>query len=136
MNDERRTDRDHRRGGRGNRQDGTKQKPSVKSTFDEHEAILGLRDYVGRAADEIGKLRARNAELAELVAELRSDANEHDSQTFLSTDDDPEKLRSRITGFIDTIDTYLERYHTGEGVDIVGTEDTVADQQPPSHSNP
>ena len=66
-----------------------------------------LRDRVEAAAAEIERLRAENAALAERVAGLRDDRDTAPSFSFGGGGEDPEALRARVQGFIDTIDGLL-----------------------------
>jgi hypothetical protein len=74
-------------------------------------------------------------ELADRVAELQSDVADRDRHLLLSPDEDPEILRERIAGFIDTIDRYLERYHDVETVGDETTFDASRGQESPDQSN-
>jgi chromatin segregation and condensation protein Rec8/ScpA/Scc1 (kleisin family) len=76
---------------------------------DEHRgAIRRLRRQVERAAATIEHLRAENERLRQRVEELEAQPAFPEDETVLTFDDDPETLQTRITQFIDAIDTYLE----------------------------
>ena len=74
----------------------------------EWRALGHLRDRVEAAAREVERLRAENAALAQRVLELQ-DARDHrgPSFTFGGEGEDVEALRTRVQGFIDTIDGLL-----------------------------
>jgi len=68
-----------------------------------------LRDRVETAAHELKRLREENEALSERIRELESRPHVDPQGTFLSLDHDPELLRRKISGFIETIDRYLEK---------------------------
>ena len=80
----------------------------------EWRALGLLRDRVEAAAREIERLRTENAALAQRVLELQ-DARDHrgPSFTFGGEGEDVEALRTRVQGFIDTIDGLLRT--SGDG---------------------
>ena len=66
-------------------------------------ALGQLRDRVELAAREIERLRTENAALAQRLVELENQP----ATAPLLGDADPEALKDRIQGFIDTIDQLL-----------------------------
>lgn len=76
---------------------------------DEHrEAVRRLRRQVKRAAATIEQLRTENEQLRQRVEELEAQPAFPEDETVLTFDEDPETLQTRITQFIDAIDTYLD----------------------------
>ena len=78
--------------------------PETKSR-NSKESLASLRDHVSKAVDEIVRLRAQNTALARRLSQLESDDG---GGTIEFGGSDVEELRAKITGFIDTIDHYLE----------------------------
>ncbi len=78
--------------------------PETKSR-NSKESLAALRDHVSKAVDEIVRLRAQNTALARRLSQLESDDG---GGTIEFGGSDVEELRAKITGFIDTIDRYLE----------------------------
>lgn len=68
-----------------------------------------LRDRVETAAHELKRLRDENQALSERIKELESRPHVDKHGTYLSLDHDPEILRRKISGFIESIDQYLEK---------------------------
>jgi hypothetical protein len=131
MNNQRRPDRGRKRDGSRKQPEGSDRRPPLDASFDEHKAILSLREYVGRAADEIDRLRRKNTELTGLVAELQTDMADRERRQLQAPDEDPEILRDKISGFIDTIDRYLERYHADQDENEETEDDLLPDSPPP-----
>ena len=75
----------------------------------EWTALSRLRDRVEAAAREVERLRAENAALARRVLELQ-DARDVPATSFSfgGEGEDVEALRTRVQGFIDTIDGLLQ----------------------------
>ncbi|MDT7855427.1 hypothetical protein RQM47_02095 [Rubrivirga sp. S365] len=74
----------------------------------EARALGPLRDRVETAAREIERLRSENAALAQRVLELQDARDDRaPSFSFGGDEEDAEALRSRVQGFIDTIDAAL-----------------------------
>lgn len=73
------------------------------------ESLRLLRDRVQKTAQELGRLRKENRNLANRIAELESGPSIDPSATLLSFEEDPARLRERVSGFIEAIDTYLAR---------------------------
>lgn len=71
-------------------------------------SLSHLRDRVEAAAREIERLRAENAALAKRVLELQDNREGAPSFAFGEAGDDPEALRKKVQGFIDTIDGLLQ----------------------------
>ncbi len=71
-------------------------------------SLSHLRDRVEAAAREIERLRAENAALAERVLEVQDRRERAPSFAFGEGGDDPEALRRKVQGFIDTIDRLLQ----------------------------
>ena len=72
-------------------------------------ALDRLRDRVEKAASEIERLRAENAELTARVRELAEfeAAGGNADAVGLTFEEDPEELRGKIEGFIEAIDRLL-----------------------------
>ena len=68
-----------------------------------------LRDRVEVAAHELKRLREENEALSRRVRELESNPSGEPKASLLTSDQDPELLKRKITGFIEAIDRYLER---------------------------
>lgn len=77
--------------------------PSATPPRTDWRALAALRDRVETAAREIERLRTENAALAQRLVELENQPE----ATRLPVGDDPEALKVRIQGFIDTIDDLL-----------------------------
>lgn len=76
---------------------------------DEHrDAVRRLHRQVKRAAATIEHLRGENERLRRRVEELEAQPAFPEDETVLTFDEDPETLQTRITQFIDAIDTYLD----------------------------
>lgn len=73
----------------------------------ELRSLLHLRDRVEAAVQEIERLRTENAALAQRVLELQ-DADRPAPSFAFGEGEDPEALRERVQGFIDTIDGLLQ----------------------------
>ena len=71
-------------------------------------SLSHLRDRVEAAAREIERLRAENAALAKRVLDLQDHRESAPSFAFGEAGDDPDALRKKVQGFIDTIDRLLE----------------------------
>ncbi len=73
------------------------------------QALERLRGRVEAAVKEIERLRAENATLTERVRELAAlDAAGADPDALhLSLDTDPDVLRTKVQGFIETLDRML-----------------------------
>lgn len=67
-----------------------------------------LREHVEQAARELERLRADNQALLERVQALEADAGT-ELVPALDLGEDPEALRRKITGFIESIDQYLKQ---------------------------
>ena len=77
--------------------------PDTPTPRPDWRALASLRDRVETAAREIERLRTENASLAQRLVELEN----RPEATRLPVGDDPEALKARIQGFIDTIDDLL-----------------------------
>ena len=80
-------------------------------TTDENDAsprpaLRRLQKQVHRAAQEIDRLRTENRRLKQRVQQLEQRPAVDENEAFVTLDD-PDALRTRIEGFIDTIDAYL-----------------------------
>ena len=76
---------------------------------EEHrDVVRRLHRQVKRATATIDELQAENERLRRRVEELEAQPAVPEDETVLTFDDDPEALRTRITQFIDAIDTYLD----------------------------
>ncbi len=73
----------------------------------EWRALSRLRERVEEAAREIERLRSSNAALAQRVLELQAGLGDDAPAISLPDMGDPEALRARVQGFIDTIDEVL-----------------------------
>ena len=74
----------------------------------EWRALSHLRDRVEAAAREVERLRSENAALAQRVLELQDARDDRaPSFSFGGEGEDVEALRTRVQGFIDTIDGLL-----------------------------
>ena len=73
-------------------------------------SLRRLRDRVERAASELIRLREENATLQERITELEGDgAGKADGGAGkLVLDTDPEALKRKVEGFIQSIDNYLD----------------------------
>ncbi|MEM8486626.1 MAG: hypothetical protein AAF564_13825 [Bacteroidota bacterium] len=73
-------------------------------------ALRKLRDHVERAANELVRLREENDALQERIATLESTPASHggDEAGLLLLDTDPEALKRKVEGFIQSIDNYLD----------------------------
>ncbi len=71
-------------------------------------SLSHLRDRVDAAAREIERLRAENAALAKRVLELQDNRENAPSFAFGEAGEDPDALRQKVQGFIDTIDRLLD----------------------------
>ncbi len=74
-------------------------------------SLSHLRDRVEAAAREIERLRSENAALGKRLVELQ-DNGSGPSFSF-GEDQDPDALRARVQGFIDTIDGLLSQAEPG-----------------------
>ena len=73
-------------------------------------ALRKLRDRVERAALELIRLREENASLQDRIDALEATpVNREDSAGLLLLDTDPEALKRKVEGFIQSIDDYLEK---------------------------
>lgn len=82
----------------------------------EWRALSRLRDRVETAAREIERLRSENAALAQRVLELQDARDDRaTSFSFGEPGEDTEVLRTRIEGFIETIDTLIRTGGDGAG---------------------
>lgn len=81
--------------------------------LDEHlrgmVSLERLRDRVEVASRELRRLRDENAALATRLSELESRPFLLEGETTISFDEDPEVLRRKVTGFIETIDRFLQK---------------------------
>ena len=66
-----------------------------------------LRDRVQALVKELDRLREKNQELANRIAELQSPQKENPKTTTLTFEKDREKLLAQINAFIKAIDDYL-----------------------------
>ncbi len=73
------------------------------------ESLRLLRDRVQKTAQELNRLHKENQKLAQRVAELERGPAIDPNTTILSFEENPDRLRERINGFIQAIDTYLAR---------------------------
>jgi hypothetical protein len=90
-----------------------------------------LRDRVEAAAAEIERLRAENAALAERVAALRDSQDTSPSFSFGGGGEDPDALREKVQGFIDTIDGLLGAARPGgDGSDAAPSETASSEAEP------
>ncbi len=73
-------------------------------------ALRKLRDHVERAANELIRLREENDALQERIATLESTPASRggDDAGLLLLDTDPETLKRKVEGFIQSIDNYLD----------------------------
>lgn len=85
----------------------------------ELRSLLHLRDRVEAAAREIERLRTENAALAQRVLELQDDRHRAPSFAF-GEGEDPEALKARVQGFIDTIDGLLRAESTAPAAEQTG----------------
>lgn len=72
------------------------------------EAMERLKGRVEAAADEIIRLRSENNRMASDIADLRSTVTEAEKKLAVIFDENPEELRTRVSGFIAAIDDYLQ----------------------------
>lgn len=72
------------------------------------DVVRRLAHRVKQAVSTIEDLRAENERLRRRVEELEAQPDYPEDETILALDDDPDKVRERITQFINTIDTYLD----------------------------
>ena len=73
-------------------------------------SLRKLRDRVERAANELIRLREENAALQERIEELESTPAKNGKDAgLLMLDTDPEALKRKVEGFIQSIDNYLEK---------------------------
>ncbi len=73
-------------------------------------SLRRLRDRVERAASELIRLREENATLQERIEELEGSgaAKADGGAGKLVLDTDPEALKRKVEGFIQSIDNYLD----------------------------
>ena len=102
----------------------------------EWRLLLRLRDRGEAAAAEIERLRAENAALAERVAALRDDHDAAPSFSFGGGGEDPDALRAKVQGFIDTIDGLLGAPHAGGDGSAAETPASDASAAPPETDAP
>ncbi|MGB3544387.1 hypothetical protein [Rubrivirga sp.] len=76
-------------------------------TRSEWRSLSYLRDRIDAAVREIERLRTENAALASRLIDLE---DQETAPSFSFGDgEDPEVLKSRVQGFIDLVDTLIER---------------------------
>ncbi len=73
------------------------------------QSLERLRDHVKKAARELERLRAENAALTERIRHLETTPAVDLEGTVLAFDEDPDRLREKVEGFIQAIDAYLAR---------------------------
>ncbi len=87
------------------KEDTAQRTPGLKGT----RSLRKLRDRVELAASELIRLREENAALQERIEKLESmPAGEGGDAGLLLLDTDPETLKRKVEGFIQSIDNYLE----------------------------
>ncbi len=76
----------------------------------EHEILVELRSYVGRAVEELDKLRKLNAELMRENEEFKLQGGSRSIAESLNLDglESSAELKEKIQGFMESIDAYLE----------------------------
>jgi len=78
-------------------------------------ALRKLRDRVELAAHELIRLREENTALQHRIEELEAlPASEGGDAGMLLFDTDPETLKRKVEGFIQSIDNYLENKDSSE----------------------
>lgn len=78
-------------------------------------SLRKLRDRVERAANELIRLREENAALQERIEALESTpASNGKDAGLLLLDTDPEALKRKVEGFIQSIDNYLDKKEPSE----------------------
>ncbi len=78
-------------------------------------SLRKLRDRVERAANELIRLREENTALQQRIDELESaPVSQGDSAGLLLLDSDPEALKRKVEGFIQSIDNYLDKKEPSE----------------------
>ncbi len=84
-------------------EDGTPSFSSIQSA----ESLRNLRDLVKQASKELRRLKKENAALAERIQELEGGPKIDPDAAVLAFDEEPERLRTTVKGFIQAIDNYL-----------------------------
>ena len=82
--------------------------PRSDASRDDWRSLSHLRDRVETAAREIERLRTENAALALRLQELQDNREGTPSFAFGEGAEDPDGLRRKVQGFIDTIDGLLQ----------------------------
>ena len=77
-------------------------------------ALRKLRDRVELAANELMRLREENTALQQRIEELESMPAGDGGEGLLFLDTDPETLKRKVEGFIQSIDNYLENKEPAE----------------------
>ena len=78
-------------------------------------SLRKLRDRVERAAHELIRLRDENSALQKRIEELEArPASSGDQAGVLLLDTDPETLKRKVEGFIQSIDDYLDQKEPSE----------------------
>ncbi|MFK7845853.1 MAG: hypothetical protein AB8G77_11160 [Rhodothermales bacterium] len=86
--------------------DATPSSTGLKGT----RSLRKLRDRVERAANELIRLREENAALQDRIEELESTpASNGKDAGLLMLETDPEALKRKVEGFIQSIDNYLDK---------------------------
>jgi regulator of replication initiation timing len=78
--------------------------PSVRGVA----ALERLRDRVEVAARELARLRSENEALSDRLSEVRPEPDARE-KAVMTIDEDPEVIRRKVSGFIEILDSYLER---------------------------
>jgi len=82
-----------------------KRRVSLKSP----QSLERLRDRVQAAVNELDRLRKENAALTERIEHLETRPTLDVDGTLLTFDENPDALREKVEGFINTIDEYLAK---------------------------
>lgn len=77
-------------------------------------ALRKLRDRVEHAANELMRLREENSALQQRIEELEAMPASEGGEGLLLLDTDPETLKRKVEGFIQSIDNYLENKEPAE----------------------
>jgi len=73
-----------------------------------YKSLERLRDRVLLTSRELARLRVENLELQKVVAELKAGGGKLSEGTAVVFTESPAVLRSKVEGFIEAVDQYLQ----------------------------